>query len=234
MLLTDARRAARSGPGGEAVPLAEQDRSRWDQRSIAEGVALVTDAMSRTALGPYQLQAAIAAVHAEAARAEDTDWPRILVLYGLLERLSDNPVVTLNHAVAAAMVQGPSAGLALLEPQDADPRMALHHRLDAVRAHLLEMAGDREAAIALYRAAARRTSSAPERRHLGARRPADRRCRNVMAVQDDGCSSRRRRCTAIAVIQAKTSAITTANRTLIPSRLGQQVRTMTATAVEAL
>lgn len=169
MLLTDARRAARSGPDGEAVPLAEQDRSRWDQRSIAEGVALVTDAMSRTALGPYQLQAAIAAVHAEAARAEDTDWPQILVLYGLLERLSDNPVVTLNHAVAAAMVQGPSAGLALLEPLDADPRMALHHRLDAVRAHLLEMAGDREAAIALYRAAARRTSSAPERRHLEAR-----------------------------------------------------------------
>jgi len=168
MLLTDARRAARSGPDGEAVPLAEQDRSRWDQRSIAEGVALVTDAMSRTALGPYQLQAAIAAVHAEAARAEDTDWPQILVLYGLLERLSDNPVVTLNHAVAAAMVQGPSAGLALLQPLDADPRMAQHHRLDAVRAHLLEMAGDREAAIALYRAAARRTTSAPERRHLEA------------------------------------------------------------------
>ena len=116
MLLTDARRAARSGPGGEAVPLAEQDRSRWDQRSIAEGVALVTDAMSRTALGPYQLQAAIAAVHAEAARAEDTDWPRILVLYGLLERLSDNPVVTLNHAVAAAMVQGPAPGSPCCSP----------------------------------------------------------------------------------------------------------------------
>ena len=191
--------------------------------------------MSRTALGPYQLQAAIAAVHAEAARAEDTDWPRILVLYGLLERLSDNPVVTLNHAVAAAMVQGPSAGLALLQPLDADPRMAQHHRLDAVRAHLLEMAGDREAAISLFRAAARRTSSDPERRHLEARvARADRRCRNVTAVQDDGCSSRCRRCTAIAVIQAKTSAIATANRTLIPSRLGQQVRTMTATAVEAL
>ena len=169
MLLTGARRATRTGPDGEAVPLAEQDRSRWDRRSIAEGIELVTDAMSRTALGPYQLQAAIAAVHAEAARAEDTDWPQILALYELLGRRSDNPVVILNHAVAAAMVHGPRAGLALLESLDADQRMAQHHRLDAVRAHLLEMAGDREGAITLYRTAARRTTNAPERRHLEAR-----------------------------------------------------------------
>lgn len=125
--------------------------------------------MSRTALGPYQLQAAIAALHAEASHAGDTDWPQILALYGLLERHSDNPVVTLNRAVATATVQGPRAGLALLEVLDEDQRMAQHHRLHAVRAHLLEMAGDLEPAIALYRAAARLTASAPERRHLEAR-----------------------------------------------------------------
>ncbi|HEV2086908.1 MAG TPA: sigma-70 family RNA polymerase sigma factor [Cryptosporangiaceae bacterium] len=169
MLLTDARRAARMAADGTPVPLAEQDRNRWDRDAIAEGVALVTDAMSRTPLGPYQLQAAIAALHDEALRAEDTDWPQILALYRLLERLTDNPVVTLNHAVAAAMVHGPRAGLALLEPLDHDDRMATHHRLDAVRGHLLEMAGDRQAAVARYLAAARRTTSVPERRHLEAR-----------------------------------------------------------------
>jgi RNA polymerase sigma factor (sigma-70 family) len=169
MLLTDARRPARTGPDGAAIPLAEQDRSRWNQDAIAEGIALVTDAMSRRTIGPYQVQAAIAAVHDEAARAEDTDWPQILALYQLLERLSDNPMVTLNHAVAAAMVHGSQAGLALLEPLDSDSRTAEHHRLDAVRGHLLEMAGDHEAAIAHYRAAARRTTSLPERRHLEAR-----------------------------------------------------------------
>ncbi len=169
MLLTDARRAARADPGGTPIPLAEQDRSRWDRDSIAEGVGLLTDAMSRPALGPYQLQAAIAALHDEAARAEDTDWPQILALYRLLERLSDNPVVTLNRAVATAMAHGPQAGLALLEALDADDRMATHHRLDAVRGHLLEMAGDRQAAVSHYLAAARRTTSLPERRHLQAR-----------------------------------------------------------------
>jgi len=168
MLLTDARSPARTGPDGEMIPLAEQDRSRWNQASIAEGVALVTDALSRT-LGPYQLQAAIAAVHDEAARAEDTDWAQILLLYGLLMRMSDNPMVTLNNAVAAAMVHGPQAGLALLEGLDADKRMAEHHRLDAVRAHLLEMAGDHQAARSSYRTAARRTTSLPEQRYLEAR-----------------------------------------------------------------
>ncbi|MDP9241450.1 MAG: RNA polymerase sigma factor [Actinomycetota bacterium] len=166
MLLTDARRPARTGPGGRLIPLTEQDRSLWDSAAIAEGVALVTEAMSRTPLGPYQLQAAIAAVHDEAANAEDTDWPQILALYGMLRRLADNPLVALNHAVAAAMVHGPAAGLALLEPLAADPRMAGNHRVDAVRAHLLEMAGDREGALAAYRLAARRTTSTPERQYL--------------------------------------------------------------------
>ena len=115
MLLTDARRPARTGPDGELIPLAEQDRSLWDREAIAEGVALVSRALPRGSVGPYQLQAAIAAVHDEAARAEDTDWPQILALYGLLERMADNPMVALNHAIAAAMVQGPAAGLELLD-----------------------------------------------------------------------------------------------------------------------
>jgi RNA polymerase sigma factor (sigma-70 family) len=169
MLLTDARRPARTGPDGSMIPMAEQDRDRWDRAAIAEGVVVITDAMSRTLLGPYQIQAAIAAVHGEAARAEDTDWAQILALYGLLERMTDNPVVTLNRAVAAAMVHGPRVGLALLQPLDADERIAHHHRLDAVRAHLLEMAGDREGAIAHYRAAARHTTSVAEQRYLNAR-----------------------------------------------------------------
>jgi predicted RNA polymerase sigma factor len=169
MLLTDARRPARSGPDGSLVPLAEQDRGRWDRRSIDEGIALISEALPRATLGPYQLQAAIAAVHAEAPRAGDTDWPQILALYRLLERVAPNPVVTLNHAVAVAMVRGPRVALAMLETLDGDERLARHHRLEAVRAHLLEMAGDTDAARESFREAARRTTSLPERRHLQAR-----------------------------------------------------------------
>jgi RNA polymerase sigma factor (sigma-70 family) len=166
MLLTDARRSARAGADGELVPLDEQDRSLWDRGAIAEGVALVSGALPRGAIGAYQLQAAIAAVHDEAARAEDTDWPQILALYGVLLRLSDNPMVTLNHAIAAAMVHGPATGLSLLEPLDRDPRIAEHHRLAAVRGHLHERAGNRETAILHYRAAADKTASIPERNYL--------------------------------------------------------------------
>jgi RNA polymerase sigma factor (sigma-70 family) len=164
MLLNEARRPARTGPNGELVPLAEQDRSRWDRALIAEGVALVSAALPKGAVGEYQLQAAIAAVHDEAATAEDTDWPQILALYGLLERMTANPMVTLNRAVAAAMVDGPAAGLALLD--GIEERLAGHHRLDAVRGHLLEMAGDRDAAIVRYRTAAGRTTSVAERDYL--------------------------------------------------------------------
>ena len=166
MLLTDARRAARTGPDGELIPLTKQDRTLWDQKEIAEGVALITATLSKGSIGAYQLQAAIAAVHDEAARAEDTDWPQILALYDLLKRMSDNPMVMLNHAIAAAMVHGPSAGLELLSALDADGRLTGHHRLDAVRAHLLELAGDHQAAIAHYRTAAGRTTSMPERNYL--------------------------------------------------------------------
>jgi RNA polymerase sigma factor (sigma-70 family) len=166
MLLTDARRAARTGPAGELIPLDQQDRGLWDQRAVEEGVALVTAALPRGTIGMYQLQAAIAAVHDEAKRAEDTDWPQILALYGLLKRMSDNPMVTLNHAIATAMVHGPAAGLALLKALDDDARMTAGHRLDAVRAHLLERAGDGDAAIAHYQRAADRTTSLPERNYL--------------------------------------------------------------------
>jgi RNA polymerase sigma factor (sigma-70 family) len=169
MLLTDARRPARSRPDGALIPLAEQDRRRWNAAAIEEGVRLVTQALSQSPLGPYQLQAAIAAVHAEAPRPEDTDWPQIVALYELLERASPNPMVTLNHAVAVAMARGPRAGLDLLAGLDADPRLAGHHRLQAVRAHLLEMAGDRDGARRGYRLAARRTTSLPEQRYLVAR-----------------------------------------------------------------
>ena len=170
MLLTDARSAARTGPDGRLVPMAEQDRTRWDRDLVAEGVALVSEALANTPrFGPYQLQAAIAAVHDEAARAEDTDWPQILSLYQVLLAVSDNPVVRLNHAVAVAMVHGPRAGLELLAGLDADERVARQHRLDAVRAHLLEMAGDREAARTHYLSAARRTTSTQERRFLDAK-----------------------------------------------------------------
>lgn len=166
MLLTDARRGARTGPGGELIPLAEQDRALWDAVAIAEGVALVETCLARGAVGPYQLQAAIAAVHDEAARAVDTDWPQIVALYGLLDRMTDNPMVRLNHAVALAMARGPAVGLARLDELEGDKRLAGHHRLAAVRAHLLEMAGEREAAIAAYRAAAALTASEPEQRYL--------------------------------------------------------------------
>lgn len=166
MLLTDARRAARTGPAGELIPLDQQDRTIWDKGAITEGVALITATLSRGSVGPYQLQAAIAAVHDEAASAEDTDWAEILGLYGLLQRMSDNPMVTLNHAIATAMVHGPAAGLERLDALTRDPRIASHHRLDAVRAHLLERAGDREAAISHYRRAAERTTSTAERNYL--------------------------------------------------------------------
>ena len=166
MLLTDARRAARTGPDGALIPLTEQDRSLWDQAEISEGTALLTTALSKGSIGAYQLQAAIAAVYDEAVGAEDTDWPQILALYELLKRMSDNPMVTLNHAVAAAMVHGPSKGLELIRSLDSDARIAGHHRLDAVRAHLLEMAGDRQAAVTHYRLAATRTTSIPERNYL--------------------------------------------------------------------
>jgi RNA polymerase sigma factor (sigma-70 family) len=169
MLLTDARRAARTLPDGRLVPLAEQERSFWNADRIEEGVALITRSLGTAALGPYQLQAAIAAVHAEAPSAEETDWPQILGLYELLEHRSPNPMVTLNHAVAVAMVRGAREGLDMLAALDADGRLAGHHRLDAVRAHLQEMAGDRAAARDSYRLAARRTTSVPERRYLESR-----------------------------------------------------------------
>ena len=166
MLLTDARRPARTGSDGELIPLKEQDRSLWNRAAIVEGVALVSAALSKGAIGPYQLQAAIAAVHDEAARAEDTDWPQILALYGLLLRMSDNPMVALNHAIATAMVEGPRAGLDRLDALDADGRIAGHRRLHAVRAHLLELAGEASAAIEQYQLAAGKTDSLPERNYL--------------------------------------------------------------------
>ena len=166
MLLIDAHRAARSGTNGELIPLDEQDRSLWDREKIAEGVALASAALSLGAVGEYQLQATIAAVHDEAVRAEDTDWPQILALYEILMGMTDSPVVALNHAVATAMVHGPLAGLALLASLQADERLRTGHRLDAVRAHLLERAGERDAAVELYRSAASKTSSTPERNYL--------------------------------------------------------------------
>jgi predicted RNA polymerase sigma factor len=166
MLLTDARRLARTGPEGELIPLTHQDRTLWDQTEISEGVAMITTTLSKGLVGAYQLQAAIAAVHDEAARAEDTDWPQILALYSVLKRIFDNPMVVLNHAIATAMVHGPTAGLDLLKTLDADGRLAGHHRLDAVRAHLLEMAGDHRGAITYYQSAAGRTTNIPERNYL--------------------------------------------------------------------
>jgi RNA polymerase sigma factor (sigma-70 family) len=169
MLLTDARRAARTGEDGSLIPLDEQQRELWNAAQIEEGVALITRTLGRTQLGPYQVQAAIAAVHDEAPTAEDTDWPQILALYEVLERVSPGPVVTLNRAVAVARVHGPRAGLALLGTLDADERMAQTHRLEAVRAHLLEMAGDTAAAREAYQLAARKTASLPEQRYLALR-----------------------------------------------------------------
>jgi predicted RNA polymerase sigma factor len=166
MLLTDARRPARTGRDEELIPLDKQDRGLWDRDEIAEGIALLTATLGKGLVGAYQLQAAIAAVHAEAPSGEATDWPQIRALYELLRRMSDNPMVELNHAIAVAMVDGPAAGLERLETLDREGRLKGHYRLDAVRAHLLEMAGDRAGAIASYRLAAERTASAPERHYL--------------------------------------------------------------------
>ncbi len=165
MLLTDSRRSARTGLDGELIPLAEQDRSLWDAAAIAEGTALITAALATSPLGPYQLQAAIAAVHAESASASDTDWPQILALYSLLERIAPNPVTTLNRAVAVGMVRGPEAGLAVVSELEGGI-LAGNHRLLAVRAHLLERAGQTSAAAAVYQEAARLASSVPEQRFL--------------------------------------------------------------------
>ena len=164
MLLNDARRAARTGSAGELIPLEEQDRGLWNKEFITEGVALAVDAFGRPPLGEYQLQAAIAALHDEVDRPQDTDWPQILALYGLLEELSGNPMVTLNRAIAVAMVEGPQAGLELLRPLDA--KLPGHYRLDAVRGHLYEMLGDAATAADHFSAAARRTTSLPERDYL--------------------------------------------------------------------
>ena len=169
MLLTDARRAARTTVDGELIALADQDRARWERRKIEEGVALITAALTRGPVGPYQLQAAIAAVHDEAARAEDTDWPQILALYETLGRIAPNPMATLNRAVAAAMVHGPRAGLEIVAALDADPRLSSHHRLHAVRGHLLELSGDFRTAHESFTEAAKRTASLPEQRYLRAR-----------------------------------------------------------------
>ena len=164
MLLTDARRPARTGPDGELVPLSTQRRELWDRGQISEGVRLITAALRTDTIGEYQAQAAIAALHDDAPEAAETDWPQILYWYGELERLTGNPVVTLNRAVAVAMVEGPAAGLALLE--SVDERLHGHYRLDAVRAHLHEMAGDQQQAVSHFRAAAARTTSTAEQQYL--------------------------------------------------------------------
>ncbi|WP_049565093.1 RNA polymerase sigma factor [Nonomuraea sp. SBT364] len=169
MLLTDARRPARTGPDGALIPMAEQDRGRWDAARIEEGVALISETLPRGPIGPYQVQAAIAALHDEAPTAAATDWPQIMALYEVLLSMSGNPVVRLNHAVAVAMVRGACAGLTLLDDLAADERVASDHRLHAVRGHLLEMSGDRAAARACYEEAARRTTSFPQQRYLHAR-----------------------------------------------------------------
>ena len=169
MLLTDARRAARTTASGELVPLGEQDRFRWNADDIAEGVALITEVLPRGTTGPYQLQAAIAAIHDEAPSAEETDWPQIKSLYGLLLQMSDNPMVALNHAVAVAMADGPTVGLQRLDTLAGDKQLAEDHRLYAVRAHLLEMSGDTAAAREAYLAAARRATNLPQQRYLNRR-----------------------------------------------------------------
>ncbi|MGW3962074.1 RNA polymerase sigma factor [Amycolatopsis sp. NPDC005003] len=167
MLLTEARRPARVDATGALVPLAEQDRTRWNRAFIGEGVALITTALATTPVGPYQLQAAIAAVHDEAASSEDTDWAQILTLYDLLRVVAPGPMVTLNRVVAFAQVHGPGKGLA--ELAEAEKHLARHHRVDAIRAHLLEKAGDRDGAREAYLAASRRTLSLPEQAYLQSR-----------------------------------------------------------------
>jgi predicted RNA polymerase sigma factor len=167
MLLVDARGPARTTADGEIVSLVDQDRTLWDREMVRRGTALLNGAVASGRVGEYQLQAAIAAIHDRAATAADTDWPQILALYGLLEQMTGSPVVTLNRAVAAAMAEGPAAGLAILDAMDGS--MAGHHRLEAVRAHLLEMAGDTDAALEHYGAAARLTTNLAERRYLATR-----------------------------------------------------------------
>ena len=169
MLLTQARTAARTNGQGDLVPLSEQDRTLWDRQLIAEGVAILERVLPRGHIGPFQLQAAVAAVHAEAPGWENTDWLEISLLYAMLERLAPSPAVTLNRAVAVGMTTGPGEGLAVLEPLLADPAMQRHHRTHAVRAHLLEMAGDVTGAAESYERAARLTSSLPEQRYLNRR-----------------------------------------------------------------
>jgi RNA polymerase sigma factor (sigma-70 family) len=184
LLLTDARRAARTRPDGALVPLAEQDRGLWDAAAIAEGVELITASLATAAPGPYQLQAAIAAVHDEAPNAEDTDWRQILGLYELLAALAPGPMVTLNGIVAVAMVRGPERALELLDAAADDPALAGHHRVDAVRAHLLDRAGRPDEAAPHYRQAAARTLSAPEQRYLLDRAAAVRTSPNPPAVAE--------------------------------------------------
>jgi predicted RNA polymerase sigma factor len=164
MLLTEARRPARTNDQGDLIPLAEQDRSLWNAELIAEGLARIAEVWSKGAVGEYQLQAAVAAVHDRAARVEDTDWREIVALYGLLERIRPNPMVSLNRAIAVAMADGPQAGLALLEPLEQS--LGRHHRLHAARAHLLEMARETDAAIGESEVAASRTTSIPEQNYL--------------------------------------------------------------------
>lgn len=166
MLLVHARHPARTTPEGSLVPMAEQDRSRWDRAAIAEGVTLITATLPRGPTGPYQLQAAIAAIHDEADSAQTTDWKQIAALYGVLLRLDDNPVVALNHAVAVSMVAGPRAGLALLDPLQTDARVSTSRRFHAVRAHLLEQHGDENAALAAYETAARHATNTQQQRYL--------------------------------------------------------------------
>jgi RNA polymerase sigma factor (sigma-70 family) len=169
MLLTDARRPARTRTDGALVPLAEQDRQRWDAAAIREGTELITETLAEAPIGPYQLQAAIAAVHDEAACAQDTDWPQILALYGMLAGMAPGPMVSLNRVVAIAMTRGATAGLQALAAAEADPALAGHQRVPAVRAHLLEMAGDRRSAAGHYRLAAQRALNVPEQRYLSMR-----------------------------------------------------------------
>jgi predicted RNA polymerase sigma factor len=168
MLLQDSRRAARTDAGGALVPLAEQDRSRWDQSAVAEGAALVVEALTAGPAGSYALQAAIAAVHAQAPSSERTDWAQVVGLYDALHRLAPNPVVELNRAVAVGMAHGPAAGLAALATLTGGP-LAGHHRLAAVQAHLLEASGDEAAAAEGYRTAARLATNAREQRFLALR-----------------------------------------------------------------
>jgi RNA polymerase sigma factor (sigma-70 family) len=176
MLLTHARRQARTGPDGALIALAEQDRGRWDGAAISEGVELITGALSSGPVGPFQLQAAIAAVHSEAPSAAETDWRQITVLYELLERTAPNPVFTLNRAVAVAMFRGPAAGLEVLAEVEHDDRLSGRHRVPAVRGHLLELAGDHAGAASAYETAATLTTSLPERQYLQRRAVAARVC----------------------------------------------------------